>query len=193
MHERLAMGFEDKVLILASGGIDSTALIDFYLKEKIEVECIFFDYGQPARDTERESVSSVTSHYRVNLHVFILPFSLTQRNREYLGRNALFILAAASIMGSVFNRIAIGINASSHYYDCSPMFITEIQPILDGYFAGSLILEAPFQYFIKSQIIEYCRNNRVPIEKTYSCLLQNAPACGKCESCIDRREYLGTL
>ena len=41
---RSTMGSKAGVLLLASGGIDSTALIDFYLRQKVKFNCIHFQY-----------------------------------------------------------------------------------------------------------------------------------------------------
>ena len=39
----------------------------------------------------------------------------------------------------------------------------------------------------KYDIIHFCLSNKIPIDLTYSCLVQNSPPCGKCGGCKDRR------
>jgi len=98
-------------------------------------------------------------------------------------------LSAASIVGSP-SRISLGIHSSTRYYDCSPGFITKMQEILDGYFAGTVQIETPFINYSKKEIIKYALKSNVPFPLTYSCLTKNAPPCGNCPSCKDRVKYL---
>lgn len=44
-----------KVLLLLSGGIDSTALLHFYLQKKSDILCIHFQYGQANSLSERKA------------------------------------------------------------------------------------------------------------------------------------------
>jgi 7-cyano-7-deazaguanine synthase len=66
-------GSRKHVLVLSSGGVDSTGCIQFFKKLKFEVEAIFFDYGQPAKKYELKAITAsniITSLYillRLNL------------------------------------------------------------------------------------------------------------------------------
>lgn len=184
------MNSELPVSLLASGGIDSTALIDFYLRRNVEVRCIHFQYGQPSSESEREAVAKVCNYYRVENTIIHMGFPITKRKDEFLGRNALFVLIASSLQLPP-TRIALGIHYGSEYYDCTRAFIDDCQHMLDGYFAGTVNLEAPFIDFSKRDIIEYCNINNVPINLTYSCQRQNNTPCGRCNSCRDRQELFG--
>lgn len=179
------------VLVLASGGIDSTALIHFYLDQNYRVFCLHFQYGQPSAISEYESVKKISQFYNVPLEVINLDLVLKKRKDEYIGRNALFILIALSLsISDGFKRIAIGINFSSQYYDCSTSFSEDIQRIIDGYYSGTIQVEAPFLKITKHQIIDYCIKNEIPLELTYSCLRDNFKPCGKCDACKDRSELI---
>lgn len=177
-----------KVRLLASGGLDSTALIDFYLRHNNEVNCIHFQYGQPSAQSERKALKEVCDYYGIEETIVDLGFSMTQRKEELFGRNALFVLAASSLEPPPA-RIALGIHSGSNHYDCTQSFMDDCQQILDGYFAGTVTLEAPFLDFGKPDIIKYCKENSVPIHLTYSCQRQNYPSCGKCTSCHDRERF----
>lgn len=184
------MGNRAIVRLLASGGLDSTALIDFYLRCKNEVECIHFQYGQPSAQSEGKAVEEVCAFYGIEKRIVNLSFSLTKRKEELLGRNALFVLVASSLELPPA-RIALGIHSGSQHYDCTQSFTDDCQRVLDGYFAGTVTLEAPFINLEKADIIRYCIENKVPIHLTYSCQRQNYPPCGKCTSCRDREMFYG--
>ena len=175
-----------KVLLLSSGGVDSTALLDFYLQAKNEVECLHFQYGQTNALSEKDAFYKILDYYKVNGQAINLEPTPNKFSYEVSCRNALFVIAAASISIPPA-RIAIGIHKGTRYYDCSDLFVHDCQRILDGYFAGTIRLETPFIDFNKKEIFEYCKNFNVPIELTYSCLRQNYPPCGQCPACLDNK------
>lgn len=174
--------------MLFSGGIDSTALVHFYLDLKYQVRCLHIQYHQESAKSELDAVQKICEHYNLSFDLISLPFPLQKRINEYIGRNALFIIMAlSSKISEGYNRISIGINKSSNYYDCSNNFVKDIQTILDGYYSGMKTIEAPFLVLSKHEIIKYCISNNVPIDLTYSCLIKNSPPCNKCGACMDRR------
>jgi 7-cyano-7-deazaguanine synthase len=181
----------NSVLLLLSGGIDSCALVHYYLSKNYKVKALHFDYGQPSKSSERQAVESIAKHYKIDVQVATLGFSLNQRNGEFIGRNSLFIFIAANLLPVDVSKISIGIHSSTPYYDCSQSFIEDCKNILDGYFAGSVIIEAPFINFTKAQIYEYCVREGVPINLTYSCERGYEEPCGECLSCIDRSVLSG--
>ncbi len=188
MLEEAALNKKDqsKVIVLASGGIDSTALIDFYIRRKNRVECMHFQYGQANAKSEKEAFKNITKFYGVKGTIVDMGFSMNKRKDEILGRNVLFALITGFTSKNA-SRIAIGIHAGTQYYDCTRAFVNDCQKILDGYFPGTVRLEAPFLNLFKSEILRYCNEFGVPINMTYSCQRQNFPACGECPSCIERR------
>lgn len=178
-----------KVMLLASGGIDSTALLNFYLLQEEELECIHFQYGQPSAKSEMDSIEKITAHYDIRLRIITMSLPMHKRKYEYLGRNALFVLSTSSL-GIIPSRISLGIHSGSNYYDSTHNFLKDCQHLLDGYFYGAVRLEAPFINYNKNDIIAYCKKNKVPLDLTYSCLVKNHPPCGICPSCHDRRRFL---
>jgi len=187
---RSTMGSKAGVLLLASGGIDSTALIDFYLRQKVKFSCIHFQYCQSAAQSEKEAVEKVCEYFDVESTVIRLDFPLAQRREEMTCRNFLFVLAASSLKPGP-TRITLGIHSGSQYYDCTRRFIDDCQRVLDGYFSGAVRVEAPFIDLEKPDIVEYCKANSVPIHLTYSCQRQNDPPCKSCTSCLDRKKFYG--
>ncbi|MQY67811.1 MAG: ATPase [Hadesarchaea archaeon] len=180
-----------RVSVLASGGIDSTALIDFYLRRKVRIKCVHFQYGQPCARSELIAVKKICKYYNVQSKIVRIEFPTARRKEEIIFRNLLFILGASSL-GSPPIRVAIGIHADSLYYDCTKSFLDDCQRILDGYFSGTVRIEAPFIDFRKADILKYCQKNGVPLSLTYSCQNQNYHPCGKCSSCRDRKKLAGS-
>jgi len=178
------------VAILASGGIDSTALIHRYRVAKDPVHVVHFQYGQPSGRSELKSVKLVCKHFNVKLAIVNLGFRMFLRGYEFLGRNALFVLAACSL-GPPPLRVCLGLNRGPEYYDISQRFVTDCQRLLDGYFGGTVVLEAPLVDYSKRDIIRYCKQRQIPLGLTYSCQAKNSPPCGHCPSCLDREKFLG--
>jgi len=173
------------VAVLASGGIDSTAVVSFYERLGYSVKCIHFQYGQPSAQSEKSAVTAVAKHFHVPLRTIDLGFEMKKSRDEFLGRNAIFVLSAAALEPTPAH-IALGIHSGSPYYDSSQGFIQDCQRVLDGFFAGTVRVEAPFMEYTKKDILSYCRRHRLPLNLTYSCVRKNGPPCGVCPSCMNR-------
>jgi 7-cyano-7-deazaguanine synthase len=183
------MSPQPPVVVLLSGGLDSTALMDFYVRRRATLKCVHFQYGQPSGQSEAKAATEVAEYYKVEPQVAKLEFPTMKRHDEVVGRNAMFVMAAACLTSPPL-RIALGIHSGSTYYDCSNTFVVDCQRLLDGYFGGVVRVEAPFLKFEKTDMATYCKANNVPIQLTYSCLRQNYPPCGKCSSCRDRAAWV---
>src|SRR3990172_6247354 len=175
------------VVVLVGGGIDSTVLLSIYRREKVPIIGVHYDYGQKALRGELRSIRRVSHFYKVPMRWRRLTIPVHARGDEYLGRNALFILAAAAEFGISSVRIGIGAHARSPYYDFSRHFFDSMQGVLDGYFDGKVVLEAPLISFSKAEVVAYGRRHRVPLDVTFSCTRGTSLPCGLCPSCLDRR------
>ncbi|PFD32675.1 ATPase [Bacillus cereus] len=177
----------ESILILVSGGIDSTALIHHYISQGFNIKGIHFNYGQVACKKEEQAAGFIGQYYNVEIETKNFGFALDHIKGEYVARNSLFILAACNLLPKTYSKIGIGIHSGTPYYDCSRTFVNDCQKILDGYFGGTVIIETPFLLYDKRSILKYCLRNQVPIELTYSCEFNDEEPCGECPSCKDRR------
>ena len=174
-----------QVVVLMSGGIDSSAVIAL-LNGCTKATGVFVDYGQPSAQSEWLAAQEIARYYRIAICKVGLGFPLVSHNGEFVGRNALFILAAVNMIETRPLRIALGIHALSDYYDTTPLFLAYMQRLLDGYFHGLVTLYTPFVANTKSEVIRFAQDRGLPLGSTYSCEIQNSPACGQCPSCQDR-------
>lgn len=177
------------ILALMGGGIDSTAMIAYYLKRGYCVSGLHFNYGQPPNEAERSALERIVEHYKIEMEYREILRLMHRTNFEYKARNAVFILGASALAVSKSKDLAIGIHSDAPYYDCSNIFVKHIQHILDGYYEGLLQLHAPLLHLTKGEIFEFCRQEKVPIELTYSCEKGGESICGICPSCQDREQW----
>lgn len=176
-----------KVVVLLSGGIDSTACINYYLNQGFDVKAAFIDYGQISSKKEFQSAKNIAEYYKISLDRFIFKNSRIYSEGEIKGRNAFFILAVILKYSEFSGIISLGIHSDVHYYDCSKNFLKDIKRLLDGYTDGGVALDAPFLKWDKKMIYDYCKDNKIPIHLTYSCENGADKPCGVCNSCKDRR------
>ncbi len=203
-----------KTLVVCSGGLDSVCLAYKIAAEAQLVGLISFDYGQrhkkelrfAAEAAERLSVphhvidittigghltgSALTDdvavpdgHYaQETMKITVVP------NRNAIMLAIAFGLAAAQGVGAV----AIAVHGGDHfiYPDCRPGFIDSFQAMqdqaLDGY--ASIRLLSPFVTLSKADIVTEGVRHAVPFSKTWSCYKGAERHCGRCGTCVERRE-----
>jgi len=174
-------------MVLLSGGIDSAACLDYYLKEKFDIISIFIDYGQKAKTYELKSARKIAEYYKVRFEEITLKSTKIFSDGEIIGRNVFLILTAIMNYPEFKGIISLGIHIGTPYYDCSESFVKTINQLLQGYMGGNVLLDAPFLKWNKLMIYKYCKDNNVPLNLTYSCENGTDPPCGLCLSCRDRK------
>lgn len=177
---------KNSVDVLVSGGIDSAALLAFYLRQRFSARGLFVDFGQPAATQEQRAAILVCKHYGVRLSIMTVKCPAKFSSGEILGRNAFLVFGAILACGARTGMIAIGIHEGSPYYDCTEGFVKSIQAVVDGYAAGRIKVATPFLKWGKQVIWEFCKKERVPVNATYSCENGGMRPCGECLSCKDR-------
>jgi 7-cyano-7-deazaguanine synthase len=179
-----------EVCVLASGGIDSTACLKFYLDRQYKVTPLFVRYGQPACAAEDRSVMAVCKYFGLHPSIVDVAGFKGLSSGELCGRNLFFIsLAMMATQGST-NIISLGIHAGPRYFDCGPDFARMSESMISSYTDGRTSFGAPFLTWTKQDIFKYCLENRIPVEMTWSCEAGGDAPCGECLSCKDREELL---
>lgn len=173
------------VVVLLSGGIDSTACIPFYVNQDFSVTALFCDYGQVSLSQELPAVTAIADFYNIELNI-VKCDGLPQINGgEIVSRNALLLNLALFFIQKKPALLALGIHSGTHYIDCGELFLTKMQSIFDLYTDGRVIITAPFISWTKKEIWDYCIFEKAPLNLTYSCELGKKQPCGVCSSCKD--------
>lgn len=176
--------------ILASGGVDSTACIGYYLDLGFVVTPIFVDFGHPANTVERQHLREVVSHYGLSYREIEIRGLQADQLGEIKGRNAVFVAIALMAYPEMSGVVALGIHAGSPYYDCTPRFRDLMVTLVSEYTNDRVQFDAPFIKVEKPAIVEFGKAHDLPFHLTYSCEKGTRPPCGQCPSCKDR-EALG--
>lgn len=175
---------KSQVLILFSGGIDSTACIQWYLDLDYNINPLFIKFGQLSEKQELISAKKVCDHYSLNLTVIKLNNLQKFSTGEIPGRNFIFIANALFNIGDN-EAIILGVHSGTGYFDCSEDFVNILNQVIKETTDGTSRLEAPFINWSKKQIFDYCQIKKIPIELTYSCEKGTKIRCGKCATCRD--------
>lgn len=190
------------VTVLLSGGIDSSVMLALLLEQKINCSPLFINYGQITAKRELESALKICDNYSLKLEQVnisdVSRITLNQLTNPSLSKNPFFpnrnlILIVIGSMFSYeknYNGIAIGIIKTLSYPDCTNEFLTSARELVSKSLNKEIALIAPLSNLSKFEVVEMGKHLKVPLEKTFSCIVSNIP-CGYCESCKDRAAVLG--
>lgn len=108
-------------------------------------------------------------------------------------RNGIMLSAAAGLAESHgLKRVMIANHAGDHavYPDCRPEFVDAMsQAIAAGTFEHITVF-APYTMLTKSQIAEHGKALGIDYSTTYSCYRGGSIHCGRCATCLERRQAL---
>ena len=169
------------------------ACAHFYISQEYETEALFVNYSQPALFQEYHAAQNIADYLCIPIKTITIPQMHVYDTGEIFGRNAVLALQALATCGRGSYKIITGIHSGTIYRDCSESFICCINRVFDIYANGTIVFEAPFALWTKQQILSYCISESLPINLTYSCETGGDQPCGKCKSCLDRKEYLDEL
>jgi len=203
-----------KTLVICSGGLDSVTLADKVAAERDLAGLISFDYGQ-RHAKELDSAAACAARLGVPHHVIdirgvgaalsgsALTDDLDVPDGHYAedtmkvtvvpNRNAI-MLAIAFGMASAqkADAVAAAVHGGDHfiYPDCRPGFIDAFQSMenkaLDS--MGEVELYTPFVTISKADIVTEGAKHNTPFAETWSCYKGGALHCGRCGTCVERRE-----
>jgi len=203
-----------KTLVICSGGLDSVSLAHLISARGDLSRIVSFDYGQRHRKelgfaracADRLGVpfhlidmrpigaeltgSALTDDLNVpeghyaeeNMKVTVVP------NRNAIMLTIAFGIAAAKGDGAV----ATAVHGGDHfiYPDCRPAFAEAFETMqraaLDGY--ADVRLHTPFVHRTKADIVTEGARVNTPFAETWSCYKGGAHHCGRCGTCVERRE-----
>lgn len=209
---------DKKVVVIYSGGMDSLTALYWSMAKYKEVKAISFNYGQKHKkelDYAKQVCKELKlEHKIVDLTVLteLLSSSLTDerevpeghytdetmRSTVVPNRNAIMLnIAIAWAVSIGFNTVITGVHSGDHaiYPDCRREFISAIntcsQLATKDY--GDVEVIAPFVEITKSEIVNIGGILQVPFEKSWSCYKGGELHCGKCGTCVERKEAFKLL
>lgn len=210
--ESYTLGHKDSLLVL-SGGMDSTTML-YDFAEQVAL-AVTFNYGSNhnAREIEcarRHCAALGIEHLVIDLDFMHRYFrsSLLQgadsipeghyaddnmKSTVVPFRNGIMLAVAAGLAESRgLKALMIANHAGDHaiYPDCRPEFVRAMdRAIQEGTYEG-IVLRAPYTLLSKGQIAARGAELGLDYSTTYSCYKGGEKHCGRCGTCIERREAL---
>jgi len=202
-----------KVVVLASGGMDSTAaLYESHTQHEV-VAAVSFNYGSKHNEREIPHAKWHCEQLQIPHRVVSLDFmsrliksSLmkfggaipdghyqedTMKQTVVPFRNGIMLSVAAGYAESVGAQgVVIAAHAGDHaiYPDCREEFMQAMNAAMQaGTYVGLQLLR-PFIHLTKAQIVERGEELGVDFSKTWSCYKGGGVHCGTCGTCVERRE-----
>ncbi|WP_036578826.1 7-cyano-7-deazaguanine synthase [Brucella anthropi] len=198
-----------RVMLLTSGGLDSTTVAFGLHAEGRDVWPLFFDYGQHCVDTEWSRVNEVLPTdmkrpERVNLSDLFKESSSrliveadlwkddVRDNDLYIPYRTLLFYAAAAAKAQTLGILEVytGFINSNHAkeIDCTAAFMNKLDGLTDT--IGPVRFTSPFRYSSKTEVVQEAIRLGVPIGRTFSCQASSKLPCGACPNCVERLEAL---
>lgn len=200
-------------VIIVSGGMDSITLL-YQKKEEIAL-AISFDYGSnhnareiPFAQMHCEQLG--IKHITINLDFMHQYFkssllegadaipeghyaSDNMKSTVVPFRNGIMLSIAIGIAESnALDEVLIANHGGDHtiYPDCRPEFINAINNAAIQGTYNNVNVVAPYTNITKGEIARIGAKLGIDYSKTWSCYKGGAQHCGKCGTCIERREAL---
>lgn len=211
------MNSSKKAVVLFSGGLDSTTVLVYAMKQGYDVYPLTFSYGQRHAIEIKQSERTLEKYGLMNrqtvFSIDLTPFvncSLVNKNLEvpefaenripstYVPSRNIIFLSIASGMAETLGaeKIFIGVNSVDYsgYPDCRPEFVEAFNKTIavgtkQGVESGIEVV-APILNMSKKEIIELGMSLGVDYSLTHSCYNPTTEglSCGVCDSCRLRLE-----
>jgi len=202
-----------KIVVVFSGGMDSTVLLHHLLHEGHEVKALSVNYGQrhgreldaarglckllsiEHREVDLSSIAPLLSASALTNTTSTIPEGHYQDDSMRItvvpNRNMILLSVAASwAINEKFDAIAYGAHHGDHaiYPDCREEFVTPLAEAIRRADWHEVSLLRPFIGWTKTDICRRGAELNVPFELTWSCYNGGELHCGRCGTCTERRE-----
>jgi 7-cyano-7-deazaguanine synthase len=202
-----------KTVVVFSGGLDSTVLLKQVVSAGDETLALSIDYGQRHRK-ELQFAEEIARSYGVEWELADLSgiakllagssqtsadipvphghyAEASMKQTVVPNRNMIMLsMAAGWAISRQFDRIAYAAHSGDHtiYPDCRPEFVQAMRNAFQLCDWHLIDLYTPFVTFTKSQIVQTGASLDVDFAHTWSCYEGGELHCGKCGTCVERRE-----
>jgi 7-cyano-7-deazaguanine synthase len=205
------------IVATVSGGLDSVSLAHELAGEGHDLICLSVDYGQrhvkEIGFAQACAERLGAEHHVVDLRsvgALLAGSALTDRAVEVPEGHYTDASMAATVVpnrNAVMGSIAVGVavargaaavatavHAGDHpiYPDCRPAFIEALEHEArvgnEGFIDPGFRILAPFLHVDKTEIVRRGAAAGVPFEQTWSCYVGGEVHCGRCGTCVERRE-----
>lgn len=200
-------------LIILSGGMDSVTMLYEYART-IEM-AVSFNYG--SNHNAREIEKAVWHCRQLGIEHLVIDLSFigkyfhssllegadavpegdydfdNMKSTVVPFRNGIMLAAAAGLAESHgLTRVMIANHAGDHaiYPDCRASFIKAMATAISEGTYENIMLYAPYTLLSKAQIAERGKTLGLDYSQTYSCYKGGEKHCGRCGTCIERRQAL---
>ena len=202
-----------KALLIYSGGLDSTTLLYEY-KESIAL-AVTFDYG--SKHNAREIACAVENCKRLGVKHLVIPLGFigqyfksdlllsggdipegsyadeNMKSTVVPFRNGIKLAVAAGLAESYeLDAIMLANHSGDHaiYPDCRPEFIDAFAAAVKAGTYNGVQVVSPYCNISKRDIALRGKAIGVDYSLTYSCYKGGEKHCGKCGTCVERKEAL---
>lgn len=206
---------DERVLVVASGGLDSTVVAAHYATAGVPTTLLHFHYGARAEGPETKAVTEVAEALGVDV-MFVRMDDLFRNviggspltnssdsiaegeaGAEYAfewvpARNLIMLSVATGIAEAHgFSTLALGnnIEEAGAYPDNEQEFIRLLNDVMPYAVADGkhVRIEMPVGSMVKHEIVEYGHEIGAPIAESWSCYNAGDVHCGECGPCYMRR------
>ncbi|WP_378946558.1 7-cyano-7-deazaguanine synthase QueC [Paracoccus sp. R86501] len=203
-----------KTTLVCSGGLDSVSLAHSLAGQGKLSRIVSFDYGQRHRK-ELDFAAACARRLGVPFHLVDLSglgaalsgsaltddidvpdghyAEETMRVTVVPNRNPIMLTIAFGIAAANGDdAVAAAVHGGDHfiYPDCRPAFTDAFgamqKAALDGY--ADIDLHVPFVHATKADIVAEGARHNTPFAETWSCYKGGDRHCGRCGTCVERRE-----
>lgn len=199
----------NSVLVLASGGMDSSVLLYLYKTLGYKVSIMFFNYGQKNLEQEYNSLRKVMEKLDINSEDLYevkieIPWNNSfitrgnDNNEEYSPyvemRNLIFASYGLSLCESKeIDVLALGyIKCYNDYPDTSETFMRDLQALAIR--SNGVKVEFPLADIRKTTVASIGKGLGMKLKDTFSCNTPiNGKPCGECDDCKDIKKVIYAL
>jgi len=203
-----------KVIVSLSGGMDSTVLLASLLAQGHTCQCLTFNYGQKHGRREIEAAAALAIEYKCPHHILdlrsvgqllgdnaLMDSATVVPEGHYADKNMqttvvpnrnmiMLSIAIGCCINEKYDAVAYAAHAGDHsiYPDCRPAFVIALSQIADVCHYYPVPIWTPFLRYDKTRICRLGHELHVPFGETWSCYKGQVTHCGKCGTCVERRE-----